>query len=127
MSSTKAIQAKETDEHHQARDRQLRDAAPELTGRADEIGEGDPGNDEIGGERLRVEGEPDEHAAPHQRAPASGFARAQPGAAGERRISRISSGSTPFSRETATNDGNTASVSAPANAATAPRRRASRR
>ena len=41
--------------------------------------------------------------------------------------SRIRIGSTPLSRETATNDGNTASASAPANAATAPRRRASRK
>ena len=40
-----------------------------------------------------------------------------------RTISRISSGSTPLSRETATNEGNTASARAPAKAAAVPRRR----
>ncbi len=111
-------------DHHQAGRQQLGEATRRRPRRADEVGERDPGDDEIGGERLGVEGEPDGDAAADQRAPAP-VSQARSPKPQARSISRISTGSTPLSRETATNEGNTASASAPAIAAATPRRRAS--
>ena len=89
---------------------QLHDAARERAGRAQEVGERDRRDDQVGGERLRVEREPDEHARSRSSLRQRPVSQARSAAPQASTISRISSGSTPLSRETATNDGNTASV-----------------
>ena len=102
-------------EHHEPRRAAAAPPARSVPGAQTQVAERDPGNDQVGGERLGVERQPDEHRAAQQRRqrPLSHARSAAPQAS---IISRISSGSTPLSRETATNDGNTASASAPASA-----------
>ena len=62
MSSTTAIHANDTTDHREAGREQLQDAPAQRSGRAHEDASAIAGHDEIGGERLGVEREADEHA-----------------------------------------------------------------
>ncbi len=71
-------------EHQHARGQQPADAPQRAAGRAEHVGESHPGHEQIGSERLDVEGQPDEHRAPQQRRPAPARARSDRGVGGER-------------------------------------------
>ncbi len=70
-------------EHHRRDGEQSRPPA-QAPGRADEPAEREPGHDQVGGERLRVEGEADDHGGREQRTPGAALDRAQAGQARQR-------------------------------------------